>query len=127
VLEPLREEAGLHYRIRDLTERPPPPEVGMALYRIAREALVNVRKHAHAGKVDVLLAERDGGYFLRIRDDGRGFDAREPARVRRGHLGFQAMRERAELAGGWWRIDSAPGAGTVVECWVPWTTDVAGA
>ena len=109
LLDPMREENGLRFRIRDLLEVPPPPQVGMALYRIAREALVNVRKHAHASKVDVLLAERDGGYFLRIRDDGRGFDAREPARVRRGHLGCQAMRERAELAGGWWRIDSAPG------------------
>ncbi len=119
VLEPLREETGLHYRIRDLLEVSPPPDVGMTMYRIAREAVVNVRKHARARKVDVLLAERDGGYFLRIRDDGRGFEAREPSRVRPGHLGFHAMRERAELAGGWWRIDSAPGAGTVVECWVP--------
>jgi PAS domain S-box-containing protein len=119
VLEPLREETGLHYRIRDLLGESPPAEVCMTLYRIAREALVNVRKHARARKVDVLLAERDRGYFLRIRDDGRGFDAREPSRVHRGHLGFHAMRERAELAGGWWRIDSAPGAGTVVECWVP--------
>ena len=119
VLEPLREETGLHYRIRDLLDGTPPAEVCMTLYRIAREALVNVRKHARARKVDVLLAEREHGYFLRIRDDGRGFEAREPSRVHRGHLGFHAMRERAELAGGWWRIDSAPGAGTVVECWVP--------
>jgi PAS domain S-box-containing protein len=119
VLEPLREETGLRYRIRDTIEEGPPPEVGMTLYRIAREALVNVRKHARARKVDVLLAERDGGYFLRVRDDGDGFDSRDAGRFHRGHLGFQAMRERAELAGGWWRIDSASGAGTVVECWVP--------
>jgi PAS domain S-box-containing protein len=119
VLEPLREETGIRYRIQDHLESNPPPEVGMTLYRIAREALVNVRKHARARKVDVLLAARDGGYLVRIRDDGDGFDAREPARVRRGHMGFQAMRERTELAGGWWRIDSAPGAGTVVELWVP--------
>ncbi|MDP9344037.1 MAG: PAS domain-containing protein [Actinomycetota bacterium] len=119
VLEPMREETGLRYRIRDHLQERPPTEVGMTIYRIAREALVNVRKHARARNVDVLLAPRDGGYFLRIRDDGEGFEAREPARVHQGHLGFQAMRERAELAGGWWRIDSAPGAGTVVECWVP--------
>jgi signal transduction histidine kinase len=119
VLEALREETGIRYRIQDRLGANPPAEAGMTLYRIAREALVNVRKHARARRVNVLLTERDGGYYVRIHDDGAGFDAREPARVRRGHLGFQAMRERAELAGGWWRIDSAPAAGTVVEFWVP--------
>ncbi len=119
LLETLRQENGLRCRIQDHLTGQPSPEVAMTLYRIARESLVNVRKHARATRVDVLLSERDGGYLVRIRDDGVGFDAREPGRIRRGHLGFQAMRERAELAGGWWRVDSAPGAGTVVEFWVP--------
>jgi signal transduction histidine kinase len=119
LLATIHEEDGIRCRLQDHLATLPSPAVAMTLYRIAREAVVNARKHAHAGRVDVLLSERDRGYLVRVRDDGSGFDAREPARIRRGHLGFRAMRERAELAGGWWRVDSAPGEGTVVEFWVP--------
>ena len=96
----------------------PGAEVRIILYRIAREALANVGKHAQAAEAAVLLAERDGGYLVRIADDGVGF-APADTRSAPGHLGLTAMRERAELAGGRIRIDSAPGTGTVVECWIP--------
>jgi signal transduction histidine kinase len=65
------------------------------------------------------LAERhEGGVRLRIQDDGCGFDQSTGTTVP-GHLGLVAMRERAELAGGWWKCRSAPGAGTTVEFWLP--------
>src|SRR5262249_5955016 len=83
-----------------------------------QEALVNVRKHADAQNVTVSLAERDGGYQVRVADDGVGFAA-DAVDAFPGHLGVRAMRERAKLAGGWLRIDAVPGRGTAVEVWVP--------
>jgi PAS domain S-box-containing protein len=112
-------EAGLDSAVEGRLETEPPGEVRAILFRIAQEAIANVRKHAAAGRVDVTLEEREDGVMVRVRDDGRGFD---PAAVERpvpGHLGMSAMPERAELAGGWCRVESAPGAGTVVECWLP--------
>ena len=88
------------------------------LYRIVQEALANVRKHARASSVSVLLEERQGGFNVRVEDDGEGFATGEMGPLP-GHLGLPGMRERAELAGGWSRVNSSPGAGTVVEAWVP--------
>ncbi len=95
----------------------PPPHTRTVLYRIAQEALVNVRKHAHASRAEVLLEPQAGGYLVRVRDDGRGFAPSGPEEP--GHLGLSSMRERAEMAGGWWRLEARPGRGTVVEFWVP--------
>jgi signal transduction histidine kinase len=50
-------------------------------------------------------------------DDGAGFDPAE--RAEPGHLGLSTIRERAELAGGWCRISSDVGAGSILECWMP--------
>ena len=95
-----------------------PAEVRLVLYRIAQEALINVRKHACATRVEVSVAEREDGIVVSVRDDGCGFEVEERSSAP-GHLGLTAMRERADIAGGWWRCDSAPGAGTLVEFWVP--------
>ena len=74
-------------------------------------------RHAEAATVGVGLAERDGGVLVKVEDDGVGCS---PDRVRTGGVGLTAMRERAELAGGWWRLESAPPRpGTVVEFWIP--------
>jgi PAS domain S-box-containing protein len=105
-------------RIHDQTRGEPLPETRMLIYRIAEEALANVIKHAHATRVDVGLREIDGGYLVKIEDDGVGFQPRE-AEAEPGHLGLLLMAERAESAGGWYRVDSGPGRGTRVEFWVP--------
>jgi PAS domain S-box-containing protein len=97
----------------------PSPDVRIILYRIVQEALVNVRKHARASRVEVWVGEEDAGYLVRVTDDGVGFDAGEGARSPKGHLGITTMRERAELAAGWFAIRSDPGAGTAVEFWLP--------
>jgi signal transduction histidine kinase len=65
--------------------------------------------------VDVESA--DGGLRLRVTDDGRGFDP--SANPSPGHLGLSTIAERLELAGGWLRVESEPGRGSVVECWMP--------
>jgi PAS domain S-box-containing protein len=107
------------YRIEDRLTSQPSPETRTILYRIVQEALVNVRKHAGARSVTVLLEERDDGYFVQIADDGSGFAVDETKPVL-GHLGLAAIRERALLAGGRMEIRSSP-RGTVMDVWVPAT------
>ena len=94
-----------------------PEQSRLLAFRLAQEALTNVRKHANASNVEVALDERDGGVLLVVRDDGVGFAPEDHPRP--GHVGLVAMRERAEMARGWWRLESAPGAGTTVRVWFP--------
>ena len=93
----------------------PPRESRTLLYRIAQEALSNVRKHARAAHVWISLRSEAGGVRVSIRDDGSGFALeRSGGGGVPGHVGIPSMRERAQLAGGWFRIDSEPGVGTAV-------------
>jgi signal transduction histidine kinase len=88
-----------------------PPDVQIALYRIAQEALNNVANHAGASRADVRLCCRPEQIELRIDDDGQGFD---PTSVTREHLGLGIMRERAEAIEATLRIESRPGRGTQI-------------
>ena len=112
-------DADFEFSLEQQLQEEPGSELRVLLYRVAQEALTNIRKHAHARRVNVLLAEQDGGFLVRITDDGVGFTAPGTLQSARGHLGLSAMRERAEMAGGWCRLLSLPGAGTTVEIWVP--------
>lgn len=108
------------WSVEDRLAREPPPETRAMLYRIAQEALVNVRKHARAPNVKVVVEERQGGVLVSIGDDGVGFDAEAEAdRPLSRHIGLASMRERAALAGGWHEVRSAPGQGTVIRFWTP--------
>ena len=107
------------FSLEQQLQEEPEAELRVLLYRVAQEALTNIRKHAHARRVNVILAEHDGGFLIRITDDGVGFTAPGTLQSGRGHLGLSTMRERAEMAGGWCRLLSLPGAGTTVEIWVP--------
>jgi two-component system nitrate/nitrite sensor histidine kinase NarX len=91
--------------------RPLPPQVQVALYRIAQEALHNAAKHARASNVAVALRRDDAGATLRIADDGRGFD---PLRVGGDHFGLGIMRERAAAVGARLAIASQPDEGTTI-------------
>lgn len=93
-------------------------EIRTTLYRIALEAIANVRKHARATRLVVTLGGTTDTLFLRVADDGVGFDAESLTRTR-GHLGLSSMRERAELLGGTLAIRSGEGSGTEVEARVP--------
>lgn len=118
-LSRLSPDSGYSYElVADLDEEPP-DDLRVLLYRIAQEALVNVAKHAHAHRVEVSIGQRDGGFWMRIQDDGVGFAFENRAASSPGHLGIDSMRERIEVAGGRWRLESHPGLGTTVECWVP--------
>jgi signal transduction histidine kinase len=94
----------------------PPSETRVILYRIAMEALVNVRKHARAHRVRVRLEDVDRGWQAQI-NDGDGFLPNGGSAP--GHLGLTAMRERAQMAGGWWKLESSPGSGTNISFWLP--------
>jgi signal transduction histidine kinase len=90
-----------------------------ALYRIAQEALANVRRHAQAGAVEIDLRVVDEQARLIISDDGRGFSP-EDAPAEPGHgFGLIGIQERARLLNGTMRISSCPGAGAQVEVSVP--------
>jgi two-component system, chemotaxis family, CheB/CheR fusion protein len=84
----------------------------IAFYRVTQEALNNVSKHAHASRVDVVLASTGGKVVLVIEDDGVGFDPSDETAAR--GFGFAGMRERAALVGATLEIESAPGDGTSV-------------
>jgi signal transduction histidine kinase len=91
------------------------------VFSIAREALTNVRKHAHAHRVSLDLDLAGSELVLRVEDDGVGFDAELLAAgpERWPHFGLAGMRERAESVGGRIRWRSRPGAGAQVELSVP--------
>ncbi len=93
-----------------------PEQVGLAVYRIAEEALTNAVKHAQASQVTVRLDPPQAGWLrLTVRDDGPGFDV---ASALRG-LGMAAMQDYAEAAGGECVVHSVPGKGTVVTAILP--------
>ncbi|MFB3738451.1 MAG: response regulator [Candidatus Velamenicoccus archaeovorus] len=97
----------------------PPVDPRIIAYRIVQEALTNVRKHARARRVRVSLSAADEGLRVVVKDDGVGLPADTIDDGSIGHLGLTTMRERAELAGGWFRIHGAEGAGTSVDFWLP--------
>jgi signal transduction histidine kinase len=91
-----------------------PAEVETALYRIVQESLTNVVKHAHARRVSILLARKEGALTAVVEDDGRGFD---PAATGDG-FGIEGMRERVGLLNG--RLTIEPnGSGTTLVAEVP--------
>jgi two-component system NarL family sensor kinase len=93
-----------------------PPEVETELFRIASEALTNVRKHAAAREVSLRLEPARGRLRLTVADAGVGFRARG-ARAR--GFGLSGIEDRARQVGGHARIRSAPGRGTTIAVTVP--------
>jgi NarL family two-component system sensor histidine kinase LiaS len=93
-----------------------PPAWEEALPRILREAVANAVRHGRARRVTVHLRDADG-IWLRVTDDGDGFDTEGP----RSELsyGVAGMKERAEALGGEFKLRSQPGHGTSVEVMLP--------
>jgi signal transduction histidine kinase len=117
-LESMRVQSGIEPHIDLRLPSGMPAPIGAIVLKNVSEALTNVEKHAHATRVLVGAEAIDGGYRVEVTDDGTGFVVAESVNMP-GHLGLLAMRERAQLAGGWCRIVSEPGAGARVEFWVP--------
>jgi signal transduction histidine kinase len=94
-----------------------PIEVETALFRIIQESLTNVVLHAHATQVDVLLSLHNQHVVTIVEDDGIGFLDSAPSLEE--HLGLFGMRERIEMLGGKFALESSPGKGTTVKAEVP--------
>ena len=117
-LETVRLNSGIETQVDlRLPDRVPAAIQAIVVKNVA-EALTNVAKHAHATRVLVSADEVQGGIRIEVVDDGAGFVVAESVHMP-GHLGLLSMKERAQLAGGWFRVESEPGAGAKVEFWVP--------
>lgn len=93
------------------------PNVHTQALRIAKEALINVRKHAGACEVAVAVREVSGGVEVEVTDDGTGVRSGSTASAP-GHRGVSTMHDRAELVGGWCRLEDGE-QGLTVRFWVP--------
>jgi signal transduction histidine kinase len=93
-------------------------EFKSTVFRQLAEALTNIEKHAGATRVQVQLKAGKTGLHGVVVDDGRGFVVSERNNLP-GHLGLLAVKERALMAGGWYKIESQPGLGTRIEFWMP--------
>ena len=97
-----------------------PPEIEIALFRIAQEGITNIAKHSEARRVHIHFLWEPNRVMMTIEDDGRGFS---PQALEEGNgLGLAGMRERAALIGGSLTVQSAPGKGTRITVIIPLTT-----
>ncbi len=90
-----------------------------SIFRIAQEALTNVRKHARTQRVRVELSAEDQSLVLRVQDWGQGFDALLIQKDEAEHLGLVSMQERAQMINGVCKIESELEKGTSVEVRIP--------
>jgi signal transduction histidine kinase len=93
------------------------PELKTTLYRLIIEALTNVRKHAQASSVEIILVQDAGHISLTITDDGQGFNPNLPRG--RHHVGLSSMRERIQGLGGSFTLATSPGQGTRITVTTP--------
>jgi len=103
------------------SERSLPDETTLILFRIAQEALSNIRRHAEATRAWINLEFYDNKTVVTVEDNGKGFEL--PPRIgdltSSGKLGLAGMQERAQLINGNLKIQSEPGKGTTVTVEVP--------
>jgi len=109
----------------ELTTTGDPDEISkdaqLVVYRVAQEALSNAARHGEPKRVAVDLDALESGVELRVRDDGKGFNAAASLGSENGDrgLGLDGMAERARLVGGDLMVRSADGGGTTVTLKVP--------
>lgn len=96
------------------------------LFRVAQEALTNIARHSQASQAAVKIQKLKGGICMKIVDAGKGF---RPERIlpskRRSRLGVLGMRERVEMVGGEFTIESVPGKGTTICAQLPFAGNLA--
>ena len=90
------------------------------LYRVAQEALTNVSRHAHASRVEVGIQKVAEGICLKIADNGKSFEVERVLNARgTKRLGLLGMRERVEMVGGRFTVESVQGTGTTIKALIP--------
>ncbi len=98
-----------------ISEQEVPDVLKTPIFRICQEAMNNVAKHGQASHVTLSLRKEDEKILLTVRDNGKGFD---PEIARKG-MGLSTMRERAQLSGGTFHMETATGKGTTIRA--TWT------
>ena len=97
---------------RDIDEMPLPAPIALLIFHISREAVMNSLKHAQASDFWIGVHEQNESIVLELRDNGVGFDTEAPGPE--GHFGMAMMRERAQVGGGTFDVESEPGKGTTI-------------
>jgi PAS domain S-box-containing protein len=100
-----------------LSEGAFPESLKIVMFRISQEALTNIAKHSKASLVNLSIQKAEDRLELAIQDNGHGFQTEE---IERG-VGLSTMRERAELTGGTFSVESAQGKGTTIRASWPLT------
>jgi len=92
------------------------------LFRVAQEALTNVARHARASRAEVTILKLADRIGLKIKDDGKSFQVEDVMDGKGSkRLGLLGMRERVEMVGGTFSVESAPGQGTTIHAEIPFT------
>jgi NarL family two-component system sensor histidine kinase LiaS len=97
---------------RAIDEMPLPAPIALLIFHISREAVMNSLKHAQATDFWISVHEDADWIVLELSDNGVGFDTEAPGPE--GHFGMAMMRERAQVGGGTFDVQSAPGEGTTI-------------
>ncbi len=116
-VEKFRKDTGIHILLQSNEDvLALPSNMELNAYRIVQEALTNIKKHANAYIVRVLLnCDDHGNIHILVENDGKGFDQRKINSSEGEHLGLTIMKERARHLGGELKIESEPDEGTRVE------------
>jgi PAS domain S-box-containing protein len=105
----------------DVAEQDVPAELKIVIYRVIQEALNNAAMHSRADRVCVRLKKSGDDIVAEVEDNGRGFDFNEVYRRgdRMSGFGLKSMRERVEIIGGAFHLDSLSGTGTRIRIAFP--------
>lgn len=110
-VERFSDESGIDAPLTVSGSLPTDPLTEVTVYRVVQESLTNVRKHAQATTVQVTLSVSGENLEVTVADDGQGFDTEKAAHSTTGGIGLASMKERAELVGGSFTVESNPGKG----------------
>jgi two-component system, sensor histidine kinase and response regulator len=113
--EEFRQVTGITPTICDRLTQPVSVSISKTLYRIVQEALTNISKYAEATQVQIQLATTNDLIYMKIADNGRGFDRHQQAPG----FGLQGMQERVAALNGEFRLTTSPGAGCQIQVKLP--------
>ena len=114
-LESFTDEVGRDSSIRfhrDVADIDLPAPIALLVYHIGREGVMNAMKHAQPRDVWIAVREEGEDIVLSLKDNGVGFDTEAPGPE--GHFGMAMMRERAQVGGGRFEVESKPGEGSTI-------------
>jgi len=115
-VEKFRKDTGIHILLQSEEQvLALPSNMELNAYRIVQESLTNIKKHANAHIVRVLLSYNNDTIRILIENDGKGFDPKKIHSSEGDHIGLSIMKERARHLGGELKIESEPDEGTRIE------------